>query len=132
MGFRFNKRVKICKGVTLNLGKKGASVSVGTKGARVTVGKNGTRTTVGIPGTGISYTDYKKHGAKEVKREEVQQLQLIYLAVNKKFRVAFHMQRAINAYELYKIEESYKYCNKALKINPKCKEAIILLNNITG
>lgn len=62
MGFRFNKRVKICKGVTVNLGKKGASLSVGTKGYRKTFSKNGTRTTVGIPGTGISYTDYKKHG----------------------------------------------------------------------
>lgn len=61
MGFKFNKRVKICKGVSINLGKKGASLSVGTRGARVTLGKNGTRTTVGLPGTGISYSDYKKH-----------------------------------------------------------------------
>jgi hypothetical protein len=63
MGFRFSKKIKICKGVSVNLGKKGvSSVSVGTRGARVTFGKNGTtRTTVGLPGSGISYTDYKKH-----------------------------------------------------------------------
>lgn len=75
MGFRFNKRIKICKGVSLNVGKKGMSVSVGVKGAKVTVGKNGVRKTVGVPGTGISYTDYKKHGGNNrvnnVNRTEV-------------------------------------------------------------
>lgn len=59
MGFRFQKRVKILPGVTLNFSKSGVSTSVGTKGARVTLGHGKTRTTVGIPGTGMSHTSVK-------------------------------------------------------------------------
>lgn len=55
MGFRFYRRVKLCPGVSLNLGKRGASVSVGPRGAKMTFGPNGTRSCVGIPGTGIRY-----------------------------------------------------------------------------
>lgn len=56
MGFRFQKRIKILPGITLNLSKKGVSTSVGIRGARVTLGHGQTRTTVGLPGTGISHT----------------------------------------------------------------------------
>lgn len=57
MGFRFFRRIRICPGVTLNVGKRGVSASIGPRGARVTIGKTGTRVTAGIPGTGISYTE---------------------------------------------------------------------------
>ncbi len=60
MGFRFQRRIKILPGVTLNVSKSGVSTSIGTRGAHVTLGKNGVRTTVGIPGTGISYTTVSK------------------------------------------------------------------------
>lgn len=56
MGFRFQKRIKIIPGVTVNLSKSGLSTSVGTTGARVTLGHGKTRTTVGLPGSGISHT----------------------------------------------------------------------------
>lgn len=56
MGFRFQKRIKVLPGVTLNLSKKGVSTSLGIKGAKVTLGHGQTRTTVGLPGTGISHT----------------------------------------------------------------------------
>lgn len=56
MGFRFQKRIKLMPGVTLNLSKSGASTSIGTKGARYTVGNGKRRATIGLPGTGISYT----------------------------------------------------------------------------
>ena len=62
MGLRFQRRIKIAPGITLNVGKKGVSTSIGTRGAHVTVGQNGVRTTVGIPGTGISYTKLVKPG----------------------------------------------------------------------
>lgn len=55
MAFRFNKRIKIAPGITLNLSKSGASTSVGPRGAKLTVGKN-VRTTIGAPGTGLSHT----------------------------------------------------------------------------
>ncbi len=60
MGLRFQRRIKILPGVTLNVSKSGVSTSIGTRGAHVTLGKNGVRTTVGIPGTGISYTTVSK------------------------------------------------------------------------
>lgn len=59
MGFRFQKRVKLLPGVTLNLSKKGVSTSLGVKGARVTYGHGKKRTTIGLPGTGLSHTSVK-------------------------------------------------------------------------
>lgn len=56
MGFRFQKRVKLFPGVTLNLSKSGVSTSVGIKGARITKGHGKTRATVGLPGSGLSQT----------------------------------------------------------------------------
>lgn len=60
MGFRFQKRIKILPGVSVNLSKSGISTSVGPQGAKVTVGHGKTRTTVGIPGTGLSHTTQRK------------------------------------------------------------------------
>lgn len=56
MAFRFQKRIKLLPGITLNVSKGGVSTSVGVKGARVTVGRSQTRSTVGLPGTGLSLT----------------------------------------------------------------------------
>lgn len=57
MGWRFRKRIKICKGVSVNLNKNSVGLSVGTKGARYSVNSNGRKTaSVGIPGTGLYYT----------------------------------------------------------------------------
>lgn len=60
MGFRFQKRVRLAPGITMNFGKTGCSCSFGPRGARVTVGKNGVRKTIGVPGTGLSYTSYDR------------------------------------------------------------------------
>ncbi|MDD2326244.1 MAG: DUF4236 domain-containing protein [Alphaproteobacteria bacterium] len=57
MGLRFQKRVSLFKGLTLNLSKGGASVTVGKKGASINVGKNGVTGNAGIPGTGVSYRE---------------------------------------------------------------------------
>ncbi len=56
MAFRFQKRIKLLPGVTINLSKSGVSTSLGVKGARITKGHGKTRTTVGLPGSGISHT----------------------------------------------------------------------------
>jgi len=56
MGLRVRKSIRICKGVSLNLGKTGASISFGTRGLRQTIHTSGRMTSsIGIPGTGISY-----------------------------------------------------------------------------
>ena len=57
MGFRFQKRIRIFKGLTLNLSKSGTSWTMGGPGASVNL-KDGKATgTVGIPGTGLSYRE---------------------------------------------------------------------------
>ena len=67
MGFRFQKRVRILPGVTLNFSKSGVSTSFGVRGARITKGHGKTRATIGIPGSGLSYTAVsgKKRAARQ-------------------------------------------------------------------
>ena len=55
MGFRFQKRILIFKGLTLNLSKSGTSWTVGGPGASVNVRGEKVTGTVGAPGTGLSY-----------------------------------------------------------------------------
>lgn len=50
---RYRKRVKIAKGIYVNLSGSGTSLSMGVRGASVTVGKKGTYLNTGISGTGI-------------------------------------------------------------------------------
>lgn len=74
MGILFRKRIKIAKGVHLNISKSGTSLSVGPRGAKVTIGKKGVYANVGIPGTGL-YARQKISGArnttyKELKRQQ--------------------------------------------------------------
>lgn len=71
MGFRFQKRIKILPGVTVNLGKRGISTSFGVRGARVNIGRKGVRSTLGIPGTGISYTKYESYKNKNPAAEKL-------------------------------------------------------------
>lgn len=57
MGFRFQKRRRIFKGLTLNLSKGGTSCTVGGPGASVNL-KDGKATgTFCILGTGLSYRE---------------------------------------------------------------------------
>jgi len=62
MAIRINKRIRLAKGVSLNLGKRGVGLSVGAKGARVGVGTRGPYTSVGIPGTGVYSINYVGRG----------------------------------------------------------------------
>lgn len=60
MGLRYRKRIKLFKGVHLNIGKNGVSLSAGIPGLRKTIHSSGRVTTsIGIPGTGVYYTDTK-------------------------------------------------------------------------
>ncbi len=55
MGFRFQKRIRIFKGLTLNLSKSGSSWTVGRPGVSVNIKGEKVTGNVGIPGTGLSY-----------------------------------------------------------------------------
>ncbi len=70
MGFRFQKRVRILPGVTLNFSKSGVSTSFGVRGARITKGHGKTRVTVGLPGSGLSYTQQVQN--KQIARSRAQ------------------------------------------------------------
>lgn len=64
MGLRVRKRIKIAKGLYINLGKNGVS-SMSTKVGNVTFNSKG-RATASIPGTGISYsTTSSSHHRKQ-------------------------------------------------------------------
>jgi hypothetical protein len=55
MGFRLQKRIRIFKGLTLNLSKTGTSWTVGGRGASISIRGKKVTANAGIPGTGISY-----------------------------------------------------------------------------
>lgn len=55
MGFRFQKRIRIFKGLTLNLSKSGSSWTFGRPGASVNIKDDKVTGNIGIPGTGLSY-----------------------------------------------------------------------------
>jgi hypothetical protein len=55
MGFRFQKRIRIFKGLTLNLSKSGTSWTFGGTGVSVNVRGDKVTGTAGAPGTGLSY-----------------------------------------------------------------------------
>lgn len=57
MGFRFEKRIHLFKGLTINLSKSGVSLTVGIPGASVNLGKGGFAGNAGLPGTGLSYRE---------------------------------------------------------------------------
>lgn len=57
MGFRFQKRIRLFKGLTLNLSKTGTSVSVGGPGASINLKGDKVTGTVGVPGSGLSYRE---------------------------------------------------------------------------
>jgi hypothetical protein len=66
--WRFYRRVSVMPGVRLNFSKSGPSWTFGGRGYHVTVGKHSTRRTVGLPGTGLSWTSYSPHHAKQASR----------------------------------------------------------------
>lgn len=72
MGLRVNKRIKIAKGLYLNVGKKGMSASV--KVGNVTYNSRG-RVTASIPGTGISYSTSLKDKVSDKKRKDKKSLE---------------------------------------------------------
>jgi hypothetical protein len=55
MGLRFQKRIRLFKGLTLNFSKTGTSWTVGGRGASVNLRDGKATGNVGMPGTGLSY-----------------------------------------------------------------------------
>ena len=70
MSLRFFQRLRVMRGVTLNLSKSGVSTSFGPRGAKYTVGHGKRRTTFGLPGTGLFYTTVRNARAKRQEQEQ--------------------------------------------------------------
>jgi hypothetical protein len=70
MGFRFQKRIRIFKGLTLNLSKTGTSWTLGGPGASVNVRGEKVTGTVGVPGTGLSYRETLSEGSPDPSAEQ--------------------------------------------------------------
>ena len=63
MGWRYNKRIRLIKGVYWNIGKRGSSLSVRGLVSTANYSKKGVRRTYRIPGTGISYQTSTKQAS---------------------------------------------------------------------
>jgi hypothetical protein len=57
MGFRLQQRIRIFKGLTLNLSKRGSSWTLGRRGASVNFKDGNATGNVGVSGTGLSYRE---------------------------------------------------------------------------
>jgi Protein of unknown function (DUF4236) len=55
MGLRFQNRIRIFKGLTLNFSKTGTSWTVGRPGLSLNIRGDNVTSNIGIPGTGLSY-----------------------------------------------------------------------------
>ncbi len=62
MGFIFRKRIRLFKGVYINIGKNGASLSLGGGGCTANINSKGAKSTFGIKGTGIRYETKRTKG----------------------------------------------------------------------
>ena len=58
MPLRFQRRLRIAPGISVNLNRRSISASFGRRGSHVTLGPKGTRNTVGLPRTGLYYTTF--------------------------------------------------------------------------
>ncbi len=98
MGLRVRKRIKVCKGLHLNVSKSGISASA--KVGNMTVNSRG-RVTASIPGTGISYsTNLKKNEVNkrsktssrnaEESKELLEKQKEEYLAKKEELRQSIH------------------------------------------
>ena len=61
MGFRFQRRIKILPGLSINLSKSGVGFSAGARGFHAGVDSKGRRyVSASLPKTGISWREYQK------------------------------------------------------------------------
>ena len=60
MPLRFQRRINVSPGISLNLNKQSVSASFGRRDGHLTVGPKGRRISVGLPGTGLYYINYQK------------------------------------------------------------------------
>jgi hypothetical protein len=67
VGFRFQRRIKVFPGLTINLSKSGVGFSAGVRGLHTGIDAKGRRyTSASLPGTGLSWRGYRKTGLRRL------------------------------------------------------------------
>jgi hypothetical protein len=66
MGWRFRWRLRLGKGLWINVSKSRISASIGRPGVTLNVGADGVQTTVSLPGTGVSYRFKRRRFSRSV------------------------------------------------------------------
>ncbi|MEG0855476.1 MAG: DUF4236 domain-containing protein [Terrisporobacter sp.] len=135
MGLRFRKSIKICKGVSVNFGKKSTSLSFGTNGLRYTVSSTGKRTaSAGIPGTGLYYStltkskNNKDYNAKQINgsniSNNIQENELIIDRYNEHLNYIRGVHKSCDDYlDWHKLKKSKPPFTRG-DIGPREKKAI--------
>jgi hypothetical protein len=127
---RFRKRIKICKGLSINLSKSGASLTFGGKGASVNIGKKGAYLNTNIPGTGL----YNRQKIGGQPKKKVQSIKGLSTKENRKitYRITISLDEAgkpiikneqgniitdINLIRQFKRQDNYKEIVRKLIIS---------------
>lgn len=79
MGFRFSKRIRIFKGLSINFSKTGTSFTVGGRGATLNVRGDKVTGSVGLPGTGISYRQRLDNLGNTEQAQQIEQIQDLHI-----------------------------------------------------
>lgn len=138
MGSRFSRRIKICKGVNLNISKSGIGVSLGAKGMSVSTGSRGDYVNLGLSGTGISYreridADKKVISESDITPQDYIEGSVLKIQIDDSGNELLYMQAPdgtvfINESMLRKVKRSDTY-KEVLETTRKAKYDIIKQEN---
>jgi hypothetical protein len=144
---RYRKRIRICKGVYVNLSKSGISTTFGIPGLSINHSSKGTFLNTGIPSTGI-YDRKRIGGAHSSTKKSSAQKKRTYNTQRKselrEFNISFDDDATIkisdengveitNRNLINKITRSKEYKDLLERVaNQKVKESLDLINRITN
>ena len=118
---RFGKRIRLGKGVHLNLSKSGIGISAGVKGLRVSSGPRGNRISAGIPGTKLrSSTSFGSQKNRSVGKQIV-----TTISINENGEIEIKYKDGtpiIDERLLRKVKRQEQYKNAVRNLNQQYKE----------
>ncbi|MGV0999762.1 MAG: DUF4236 domain-containing protein, partial [Fluviibacter sp.] len=112
---RLQKRIRLFKGLTLNLSKTGTSFTLGGRGASVNIRGDKVTGNVGIPGTGISYRERLDGAPNEHNEQQVgevirsQLLQIMKLNLPSAIVLSILFVNPSYAADIYRIDQEHTF-----------------------
>ncbi|MBR1898747.1 MAG: DUF4236 domain-containing protein [Oscillospiraceae bacterium] len=125
MGLTFRKSIKICKGVSLNVGKTGVGVTVNKNGLRYSLNTNG-RTSVSVPKLGVGYTN----AGSSSKRKSTSKRKRTYKSTAQKQKAEIAKKKAAAAkadeqeQNRLRVEEQDNYLDLIRSVHKECDDPI--------